>query len=37
MDEVSGDGVAELNDDGSVEIEFRFHHGDDAILKVRKW
>ena len=37
MDEVSGDGSAELDDDGSLEIEIRFHLGDEAILKSRKW
>ncbi len=33
MDEVSGDGSAELLDDGSLEIEFAYHHGDEAVLK----
>src|SRR5580704_2547328 len=33
MDEVSGDGSAELLDDGSIEIEFAYHNGDEAILK----
>jgi hypothetical protein len=33
MDEVSGDGSAELLDDGSIEIEFAFHNGDEAVLK----
>jgi hypothetical protein len=33
MDEVRGSGSAELLDDGSLEIEFDFHRGDDAILK----
>lgn len=37
MDDVNGDGTAELEDDGSVEIEIRFHHADEAILKARKW
>ncbi len=37
MDEVSGDGSAELGDDGSLEIEIRFHQGDEAILQARKW
>ena len=32
-----GDGSAELDDDGSREIEIRFHLGDEAILKARKW
>ena len=37
MDEVGGDGSAELDDDGSLEIEIRLHLGDEAILKARKW
>ncbi len=37
MDEVSGAGSAELDDHGSLEIEIRFHLGDEAILKARKW
>ena len=37
MDEVSGDGSAELEDDGSLEIEIRFHLGDEAIPTARKW
>ena len=37
MDEVGGDGSAELDDDRSLEIEIRFHLGDEAILKARKW
>ena len=32
-DQVSGDGSAELLDDGSIEIEFAFHNGDEAVLK----
>ena len=35
-DEVSGDGSAELQDDGTVEIELSFDNGDDAILKARR-
>jgi hypothetical protein len=35
MDEVSGDGSAELLDDGLVEITFAYHNGDEAILSVR--
>lgn len=31
MDEVSGEGTAELLDDGSIEIEFDYHNGDEAI------
>ena len=33
MDEVHGNGSAELLDDGSLEIEFSYHLGDDATLK----
>lgn len=33
MDEVSGDGNAELLDDGSIEITFTYHNGDEATLK----
>lgn len=33
MDEVSGSGTAELIDDGSLEIEFAWHLGDEAVLK----
>jgi hypothetical protein len=37
-DEVCGSGSAELEDDGTVEIELSFHGGDDAILKAcRVW
>jgi hypothetical protein len=32
-DQVSGDGSAELLDDGSIEIEFAIHKGDEAVLK----
>ena len=35
MDEVSGDGHAELLDDGSIEIAFAYHNGDEAILKAK--
>jgi len=37
MDEVGGDGSAELEEDGSLEIEIRFHLGDEAILKAQQW
>jgi hypothetical protein len=36
MDEVSGSGSAELLDDGSLEIAFAYHLGDDAILKAER-
>jgi len=35
-DEIRGDGSAELMDDGSIEIEFYFHRGDEAVLKARR-
>jgi hypothetical protein len=33
MDEASGSGSAELQDDATLEIEFNKHGGDEAILK----
>ncbi len=36
MDEVAGDGHAELLDDGSIEITFAFHNGDEAVLKAKR-
>ncbi len=33
MDEVSGAGSAELQDDGSLLIEFDYHLGDESVLK----
>jgi hypothetical protein len=36
MDEAAGDGHAELLDDGSIEITFAYHNGDEAILKARR-
>ncbi|ESZ00010.1 MULTISPECIES: hypothetical protein [unclassified Mesorhizobium] len=33
MDEVTGDGPAELLDDGSIDITFAYRNGDEAILK----
>lgn len=35
-DEVSGDGSAELQDDGTIEIELSFDNGDDATLQARR-
>ena len=32
-DEFTGSGSAELNDDGTIEIEFAYHLGDEAVLK----
>jgi len=33
MTEVTGEGSAELQDDGTIEIELTYHEGDDTILK----
>lgn len=35
-DEISGDGSAELQDDGTLEIELSIHNGDDATL-IARW
>jgi hypothetical protein len=37
MDEVTGSGSAELNDDGTISVEFAYHLGDEAELKARRW
>ncbi|WP_095204577.1 hypothetical protein [Mesorhizobium carmichaelinearum] len=36
MDEATGDGSAELLEDGSIEITFAYHNGDEAVLKARR-
>lgn len=36
MDEVAGDGSAELLDDGSLVIEFAYYNGDEAVLKAKR-
>ena len=36
MDEVKGSGSAELLDHGSLEIEFAYHLGDEAVLKAER-
>ena len=36
MDEVSGEGNAELLEDGSIEIEFEYDNGDEAVLKAKR-
>jgi hypothetical protein len=36
MDEVSGDGSADLLDDGMIEIEFAYRNGDEAVLKAKR-
>jgi hypothetical protein len=35
-DEVTGSGSAELNDDGTIEIAFAYHLGDEAVLKAER-
>ena len=35
-DEVGGEGTAELLDDGTIEIEFAYHNGDEAVLKAKR-
>jgi hypothetical protein len=35
-DEVGGEGTAELLDDGSIEIEFAYDNGDEAVLKAKR-
>ncbi len=35
-DEVQGEGTAELLDDGTIEIEFAFDNGDEAVLKAKR-
>ncbi len=37
MDPVSGAGDAELDDDGLLTGEIRFHNGDDSTFKARRW
>lgn len=36
LDQVEGDGSAELLDDGSIEIEFAYRNGDEAVLKAKR-
>jgi hypothetical protein len=36
MDKVTGSGSAELLDDGSIEIVFAWHLGDEAVLKAER-
>lgn len=36
IDEVTGDGSAELLDDHSIEITFAYHNGDEATLKAKR-
>ena len=37
MDPVSGAGEAELDEDGLLTGEIRFHDGDDSTFKARRW
>src|SRR3954463_11251148 len=37
MDPVSGAGDAELDEDGLLTGEIRFHDGDDSTFKARRW
>lgn len=37
MDEASGNGWAELQKDGSLKGEIRFHNGDGSTFKARRW
>ncbi|NKW71836.1 hypothetical protein HGD85_02395 [Rhodobacteraceae bacterium R_SAG10] len=37
MDEVSGSGEAELDDDDTLTIDLHRHLGDEAILVAKKW
>ena len=36
MEQIEGDGSAELLDDGSIEIAFAHHNGDEAVLKAKR-
>ena len=35
-DEVDGEGTAALLDDGTIEIEFEYRNGDEAVLKAKR-
>jgi len=35
-DQVAGEGSAELLDDGTIEIEFSYDNGDEAVLKAKR-
>ena len=35
-DEVEGEGTAELLDEGTIEIEFAYQNGDEAVLKAKR-
>jgi hypothetical protein len=35
-DQINGTGSAQLNDDDTIEIEFAYHLGDEAVLKAER-
>ena len=35
-DQIEGEGTAELLDDGTIEIEFAYDNGDEAVLKAKR-
>jgi hypothetical protein len=35
-DQVEGEGTAELLEDGTIEIEFSYDNGDEAVLKAKR-
>ena len=35
-DEITGSGSADLNDDGTIEIAFAYHLGDEAVIKAER-
>ena len=37
MDEASGDGDAQLEDDGTLTGDIRFHLGDESSFIARRW
>ena len=37
MDDVSGSGNVELLENGSLEIEFNYHNGNEATLNAKSW
>ena len=37
MDPARGDGDAQIEEDGSVSGEIRFHRGDDSAFTARRW
>jgi hypothetical protein len=37
MDDACGDGGAQLEDDGTLKGELRFHRGDESAFTARRW